>query len=307
MNPVPAFSMSMTVLLSVQRAIFLATSCVLILSSLFLPPPSEPTVLIVLALLVGLVGLPHGALDPLVAYRVGIWRDWKGAFLFLSGYLGLAGLALGLWILIPSVSLIVFLLYSAFHFSGDWRHQVPLLYRLSAGLAIIACPALFHADETGRYFALLAGDAYSAEITASMMILAVPALVGLGLAIADRKTPLKCRLEFAFTALAALFLEPIPFFVLYFCTQHSPRHLIETSIGLPAKHLVPTAIAFTLLAIGMAALVYEVLPTVPKTDGIVQVVFVGLAILTVPHMLLVEAAAARASRSPSTSEATASR
>jgi Brp/Blh family beta-carotene 15,15'-monooxygenase len=129
------------------------------------------------------------------------------------------------------------------------------------------------------------------------MALAFPALVGLGLAIVDRKTPFKCRLEFACTALAAFFLEPIPFFILYFCTQHSPRHLIETCTGLPARHLLPTAIAFTLLAIGMAVLVYEVLPTVPKTDGIVQVVFVGLAILTVPHMLLVEAAATRASHS----------
>lgn len=295
----------MTALLSVQRAVFLATTCVLILSSLFLPPPPEAALLIVLALLVGLVGLPHGALDPLVAYRFGIWQDWKGAFLFLSGYLGLAGLALGFWIVVPSVSLLIFLLYSAFHFSGDWRHQVPLIYRLSAGLAIISFPALFHAEETGRYFALLAGDAYSAEITASIKVLAFPTLVVLGIAVVDRRTPLDCRLEFAFTALAAFFLEPIPFFILYFCAQHSPRHLIETCTGLPARHLFPTAIAFTLLAIGMAVLVYEVLPTVPKTDGIVQVVFVGLAILTVPHMLLVEAAAARASRSRSVSEATA--
>lgn len=297
----------MTALLSVQRAVFLAATCLLILLSLFLPAPPEPALLLVLALLVGLVGLPHGALDPLVAYRFGIWRDWKGAFLFLSGYLGLAGLALGFWIIVPSVSLLVFLLYSAFHFSGDWRHQVPLIYRLSAGLSIITCPALFHPEETGRYFALLAGDTYSAEINTTMMVLAVPALIGVGLAIVDRKTPFICRLEFACIALAAFFLEPIPFFILYFCAQHSPRHLIESCAGLPARHLFPTAIAFTLLAIGMAALVYEVLPTVPKTDGIVQVVFVGLAVLTVPHMLLVEAAATRASRSRPASEATATK
>jgi len=71
------------------------------------PDPALPVQLAVTAAAVGLLGLPHGAVDHLYgrarfAPRFG--RAWPAVF--AAGYLGLAALVVALWLVVPAVALI---------------------------------------------------------------------------------------------------------------------------------------------------------------------------------------------------------
>ena len=281
-------------LLQYQRGIFFASAGILLGWVAFGFAWASWLQIGLLAVLVGLVGLPHGALDPLVAREAGIWKDGRGLTLFLLAYVALCAGALGVWLVLPGVSLLVFLLYSAFHFSGDWREAVPLRFRLSAGLTIVSAPALFFPEITGHYFSLLTSPVSGERVLLVMRILAVPALAGIGLALFSRRIPAMCKLEFAALVAVGALAEPLLFFLLYFCAQHSPRHLIHAAQGLPRKAVWGTAVIFTGLTLLLAGMAFPLLETLPRIEAVIQIVFVGLAVLTVPHMILVEYAAREA-------------
>ena len=61
--------------------------------------------LVLAACLISLVGLPHGALDPLVATRYGLIRDLRSTAWFLAIYTSIIGLVIGFWLLLPIVAL----------------------------------------------------------------------------------------------------------------------------------------------------------------------------------------------------------
>jgi Brp/Blh family beta-carotene 15,15'-monooxygenase len=80
-------------------------------------------------------------------------------------------------------------------------------------------------------------------------------------------------------------------FTVFFCTMHSARHIVRTwhyaGTGSIAQ-LIRAALLPMLgtLILGGAAAYF--LRTEPLEAGMMQLVFVGLAALTVPHMALVE-------------------
>lgn len=278
-------------LLQYQRGIFIVSAVLLLGWVIFGFPLALWLQIVLLAILVGLVGLPHGALDPLVAREAGIWKDGRGLMIFLLAYVMLSAATLAVWLTLPGVSLLIFLLYSAFHFSGDWRPTVPWVFRLAAGVYIVAAPALFFPEITGHYFSLLTSVSSGERVLMIMRILAGPALVVTSLALLMRTIPMVCKLEFAALLAVGCLAEPLLFFLLYFCAQHSPRHLIHAAQGLPPKAVFGTALVFTSLTLLIAAFAFPLLQTLPRIEAVVQIVFVGLAVLTVPHMILVEYAA----------------
>jgi Brp/Blh family beta-carotene 15,15'-monooxygenase len=279
-----------------ERSILFPAAAMLLLSAMVLKIEVSPAAQVVmLALLVGLVGLPHGALDPLVAREAGLWRDRRGLIVFLLMYVALAAAALVLWIAAPGPCLLIFLLYSAFHFSGDWRH-LPLWLRLPAGCFIVSAPAFWFPEETRHYFSLLADGFSAGWILETMKIIAVPSGVGMIAALFHPRVPAHLRIEWILLGGAVVVCPPLLFFLLYFCTIHSPRHLTHAARGLPARQVLPTALLFTLLTLALALFAFPLVRTLPGRDAVIQIVFVGLAILTVPHMLLVEYALASRTR-----------
>jgi Brp/Blh family beta-carotene 15,15'-monooxygenase len=60
-----------------------------------------------------LVGIPHGAVDHLL--ETGSW-NLKKAPMFIINYLVLAGVIGVLWLFLPQIALIIFILYSMWHF-----------------------------------------------------------------------------------------------------------------------------------------------------------------------------------------------
>jgi hypothetical protein len=83
------------------------------LSQQFLSPTIQ---LVILGIVIFLLGLPHGALDPWIAQRLGIYNSTKQKFLFTIGYLAITALVVLFWLWLTVLSLFVFLTISAWHF-----------------------------------------------------------------------------------------------------------------------------------------------------------------------------------------------
>ncbi len=255
-----------------------------------------------LAALVALLGLPHGAMDPLVARAAGRWQNGRQLALHLGAYVGLAAAVVLLWWLFPVSSLVGFLLISAWHFGNDWprlpgNRPARSWERGLAGLGVVGAPVVFYPDRVAELFALLTTQNATAEpillLIASCRALGVAGLIGLAwlAAIHGPRRPAG-MLEPVALILAAWWFPPLVYFAVYFCFLHSPRHLISVARD-PRIGLSPTAAAviaaLTLLTILLGSAAFWLLGDAqPAETRTLQVVFVSLAALTVPHMMLVE-------------------
>ncbi len=254
--------------------------------------------LVILAVLVAVVGLPHGALDPLVARKAGLWRNPSGLACFLGAYLLLAAIAGLLWAWAPKFSLAAFLAYSFWHFSGDWRDWLSRGWRLCAGASVICAPSLLYPELVAEYFSVLTGEEASALVRV-LQWLAIPALAGTIFSAARCiRTRPAVAAELAVLAVSAFALPPLIFFLLYFCSLHSPRHLIDTVQGLNPATATATAAGLTLLTVGLGALFFVLSPSAQIDQRLLQITFIGLSVLTVPHMILIEYYATRVGNAP---------
>ena len=280
--------MSMTI----QGLAFSATAWLVIVASLWLPPLNALSQLVLLSPIILLLGVPHGALDIVfVRQRTGL-RSAAGWTLFSIAYLAAASLVVILWWFSPGVFLAAFLLVSAVHFSGDPEGKTPPVVRLLYGGAFIFCPLSLHAADVQQLFTFLAGGPAAQTIVAALQWAAWPwvaAICGAAMAGATRALPRSIEL----VSLAALLTvaPPLIGFTLFFCGMHSVRHVLRTrdySSAGTLRHLVRIAawpMVGTLVGAAMAAWL---------SDGtsldvrLAQLLFVGLAALTVPHMMVVE-------------------
>jgi Brp/Blh family beta-carotene 15,15'-monooxygenase len=248
--------------------------------------------LLVLAPAVALLGLPHGALDLPVAGTLWPLSRVSGRLRFAAAYLGLAGAVSIAWWLAPGPALAAFLAYAAMHFAGDWEGDGRLA-RVAGGVAAIGAPALARPGEVSALFAML-GPAEAAEPIALALAFAGAVAGGLAL-LAFFGAPLRrspAAAEQGGIWLGAILLPPLLYFVAYFCLLHSLRHFVETIAALPDRARALRE-AGLVTAVTLAGAVFAVV-ALRQSDGagadaaLLKVVFIGLAALTVPHMLLVE-------------------
>lgn len=100
-------------------------------------------------LLVGLVlvGIPHGALDHVLESR---GRKADFSFAFFAKYVGLMGLMFGIWQLYAPMGLVLFLLYSAWHFGESDFKEMGLngsVFSFSWGVWILSTILFTHVEE----------------------------------------------------------------------------------------------------------------------------------------------------------------
>lgn len=249
---------------------------------------------LLLAPAVAVLGLPHGALDLPMAEVLWPLRTRRDRTVFFIRYIGIAASVGLLWWLAPGAALAVFLIYSALHFSGDWREDGPL-WRVAGGASAIGAPAAFHLQEVATIFAALGPAVHAdtiAQITAACGLAAgacaVLAILLTG-GFAHRHLAI---LELAAIWLGAAILPPLLFFTVYFCLLHSVRHLTLTLDALPDRsHALRSAAAITVVTLVGAGVGVGLLVLGAQVDAetsLMRVLFIGLAALTVPHMVLVD-------------------
>jgi Brp/Blh family beta-carotene 15,15'-monooxygenase len=194
--------------------------------------------------------------------------------------------------LAPSGFLIGFLLISMLHFSGDPAAGTPWFARALYGGAIIVLPTLLYAGEITRLFALLVGIDAATLVTPFLRLLAWPWLISFVLAAIQRlPKDWLTALEMGAVALLAVLAPPLISFTVFFCAMHSARHILRTInySGSSSLGLILGAMSLPMFGVLLAsATAWHFLGGMPMNGAIIQLVFVGLAALTVPHMALVE-------------------
>jgi Brp/Blh family beta-carotene 15,15'-monooxygenase len=278
--------------LQIQGLAFSITALLVSALSVGIGRPDEQTELIVLGVLILLLGVPHGALDTIFAHRLYGIRTPLGWIGFVALYLLLAAAVVAFWVVAPAGFLLGFLVISAAHFSGDPAEGTPLPVRILQGGGVLILPALLHEGEMGRLFALLAGQDAAGTVMPLIRLLAwiwLPCVL-LTVILRARRDRLGA-FETGSIALLSVAAPPLVSFTLFFCGMHSARHILRTieySGHLSTRLLVGAALlpmTGVLIASGAA---WHFLEGTPLDVRLVQIVFVGLAALTVPHMALIE-------------------
>ena len=253
-----------------------------------------------------LIGVPHGGFDGAIARHIG-WPKglipWLG---FHLAYIALAGLVLLLWWFMPLFSLAIFLGLSALHFGAsdiadigtDW-----LPWAAHGGLVCLAIPN-FQATLVTPLFALLIGTDNAVALINGISVLFAPWLV---IVIAYwvyayfHRQYRKSALSLLLLIVLAYLLPPLVSFSLYFCLWHSRGHLRRLWRGLQETERYSTAreaTVYTVTAWASLAVVFYFLQDSPA-QSLTQVTFIGLAALTLPHMLLVDYASSSMRREES--------
>ena len=276
----------------IQGLIFCAIALLFAFASLAMSRFAPQTELIVLAALIVVLGIPHGALDTIFAHRLyGIRTPWDW-LRFGVVYLLLAALIVGLWMFAPVAFMIGFLLISVAHFSGDLAEGTTLVSRILYAGAVIIFPTFLHAEEMTQLFAQLVGLSAGQTVVSGLTWLAWAWCIGLVLAVLvcvrrDWLTALEMTSVGVLTVLA----PPLFSFTVFFCGMHSARHIIRTVIYSGRSSLLLLAAAAFLPMFGVvvaSAVAWHLLKDTTLDARVLQIVFVGLAALTVPHMILVE-------------------
>ncbi len=251
--------------------------------------PEQWPLYTLLAVGVAFFGLPHGSLDTAVAQRYLHLKNAYRVVGFFSGYLALGALVIAIWWQVPTMALSAFLLYSAVHFGDDVAPRLGRLGGLGYGLWLLAMPLTIRPDQVLPLFQALGATHAQYVIAAAPWALGVGGLL-LTTAIARKRvhatSDWRDPLLFLF---AAVLLHPLAYFVAYFCFLHSPRHLILAAqdLGLRGwREQFRAAAPTTVATYGLILAALPFLLGLSMDEVVLRLVFITLAALTVPHMML---------------------
>jgi Brp/Blh family beta-carotene 15,15'-monooxygenase len=265
---------------------------------------------IICLLLILSIGISHGALDNQKGKKLTQLYNIKNSYFFYLMYTIIVIGIITFWLLFPTTSLIIFLIVASYHFGKeDTEFLIKnknasnlILYFLKGSLIIIA-PLMFHFTETINIFKLLLIQdekfylfldfIESNQILSFALLTSV--LVNTYYFINNFKI-LNILILFDFLSIVVLnyFASPLIAFTMYFCFLHSFRHSISLINELDKDNFkngayifIKKALPLTLLtSIFFVISLYFLSNYYQLTDAILKVIFIGLASLTFPHILL---------------------
>ena len=222
--------------------------------------------------------------------------------IFYLSYLLIGAVIILIWLIFPKSLLFLFLIIAAYHFGKedsefiDQKEKFELIYFLKGSL-IITSPLFFHKEETLAIFETL-NFYISKNLIISNEILFIFILLSLisGIILSLNKSiEAKSLLLMDYLSILILnyFLNPIIAFTIYFCFLHSIRHSISLirelnknlKKGLPV--FIKKAFPLTILTILGYVVSISILNNYNEfNETIYRVIFIGLASLTFPHILL---------------------
>jgi Brp/Blh family beta-carotene 15,15'-monooxygenase len=167
---------------------------------------------------------------------------------------------------------------------------------LTHGGLVVVGISVFHHDETNVIFSYLTdGQTFLVWQFIEICKFILFPVILLYLIESFRRPVLRIRFfELILLGVIFYFLPPLVGFSIYFCGIHSIRHINYTWLKLRSKKytiqtIIYLAITFTITSWLLGVLLFWQLPTADFADAaLLKTVFIGLAALTVPHMLLVD-------------------
>jgi len=260
--------------------------------------------------LILIVGVSHGSLDHKKGERIFKILNIKNISIFYFLYASLAALIIIMWIIAPSISLIIFLIVASYHFGKEdtqflvnkISYFVRLLFFFKGSLIILA-PMFFHFGETVSIFKLLLID--NENFYTSLEFIETNKILFIGLILSTLSSILIFLNEFEIKKFIIFFdyfsililnyyFTPLIAFTVYFCFLHSIRHSISLIHEINSlnfyeglKNFIKKALPLTILtAILCLISMFFLMNSYDLNNSILKLIFIGLASLTFPHILL---------------------
>jgi len=253
------------------------------------------------------VGISHGAMDNYKANKLLLIYKINNKSIFFIIYILISIFVILFWNLYSSLTLLFFLLFASYHFGredtsflhGGNSNLDQLLY-LIKGSMIVFSPLFFHFDETLKIFeTLLLRKEILIFLKDEHWIINIFLCLNIvGYFYFVYKNKLK-DFEILFLDMLNILIlnyvfTPLIAFTIYFCFLHSIRHIISISYELNpsnfldgAKAFIKKALPLTIVTAVLYLLAIVFLSnSYGLNDVIIKVIFIGLASLTFPHILL---------------------
>ena len=260
--------------------------------------------------LILIIGVSHGAYDHIKGRSLLKIYNINNIFIFYLSYILVGLIVIFTWFVTPSISLLIFLIFASFHFGKEDsqfilknRSIAYSIFYVFKGLLVVTAPLYFNFVETINIFKLLLIEnenfyRYLDWIESKnilITLISLSFLVNILLTIVNFKiSNLTLLLDFASILILNYFLSPLIAFTIYFCFLHSIRHIIAIANevnnrnfydGLKEFIKKASALAIVTVILFILALIitynyFEI------NDAILKIIFIGLASLTFPHILL---------------------
>jgi len=261
-------------------------------------------------LLILIIGVSHGSLDHIKGKKLLRLFNIKSTYIFYITYLLIAAIVILTWIILPSITLIVFLMIASYHFGkedtqfliNERSYFTQILYFFK-GFLIILAPLYFHFQETIAIFKLLLID--NEVFYSSLNFIETNNVIQIGIICSTLSSIFLFLKDFEIKKFVVFldyfsililnyYLSPLIAFTVYFCFLHSIRHSISLAIDLDPNSLVngfrlfvKKALPLTILTAIFSFIALYLLENSYNMDSaILKIIFIGLASLTFPHILL---------------------
>ena len=262
------------------------------------------TLIILCLFLILIVGISHGALDNIKGERLFKLFGLKSNILFYVSYIFISLIIIFTWLIFPNLILLIFLIFASYHFGKEDtvfkpKNCFPLneVLFFFKGSSVIIAPLLFQRESTNEIFAILNFYVFESSffndfLLVVFLLLSFISNIYLSL---EKSIELKnvMLLDFFSIIILNLFLTPVLAFTIYFCFLHSVRHSftlineMDSSFKKGLKKFIVKALPLTLVTGIIFLISIYFLNNLYKIDeAIYKVIFIGLASLTFPHILL---------------------
>ena len=261
-------------------------------------------------LLILTIGVSHGSLDNIKGKKLFDILKIKKISIFYFAYILVAISVIITWIIVPSISLLIFLVVASFHFGKEdtqflvsENSYLNQLFFFFKGLLVVLAPMYFHFNETINIFKFLLVD--NEIFYSTLEFIEVYKILPIGIILSTlssiclflQKFEIKkfiIFLDFFSILILNYFLSPLVAFTIYFCFLHSIRHSItliyeidkndfKKGLKIFSKKASPLTI---LTAIFCIIGLYLLNNSYDFNSSILKIIFIGLASLTFPHILL---------------------
>ena len=250
--------------------------------------------------LIFFVGLPHGSFDGAVASLVGFKTKFQ--FLkFLFYYIFLFILVIIFWLRFPITSLLIFLFMTILHFGlSDWSFfrikKFKYIVSFTYGMSVIFGIIYFNEDQSFIIFEYLTNlniYFFQKYLFFPYILTSVLILYFMYLSIYEKKFRLGVIEILTLLFIFSLF-DPLLAFAIYFCFFHTFKHLYHLIININSylpnkKFVIYSTLIFTFISwVAALVFVFYLFQNYSLYESIIKVIFIGLAALTLPHMILVD-------------------
>jgi len=261
-------------------------------------------------LLILSVGISHGSLDNLKGKKLFQIYGINNPNIFYLIYIFIAITIIILWVVIPMLSLMIFLIVASYHFGKEDTQFLIIensyfnqsLFLIKGSLIILA-PMYFHFNETVSIFKLLLID--NESFYKFLNFIETNKILFYGIILATLSNIILFTKNFEFKKFTIFldyfsiliinyYFSPLIAFTVYFCFLHSIRHgitlmleLNETDLNLGFKLFIKKALPLTIFTAAFFLFgLYFLNNYYSFNSSILKIIFIGLASLTFPHILL---------------------